>query len=236
MIIEANRGARRILVVDDHDASAAVALHALTSCGCRVRVAASGREALRRIRQETPDAVLTDFNLADMPGTELATRAYRTTPEGRRPPRFVIWSATPGLLDMSHPKGPPRCRFLAKPASASEIRQALGVTRLPQPSGQNQDTGLLAAFHLELERELPEIDRRLRHRKFRQAGALVHRLIASSAHCGEHRLESGLRALEQALRTERGDAALAHAWYRLGVAVREFRNRADGTAGISKRT
>ncbi len=75
---EATRG--KILVVDDEVELCALLNEFLTEKGYRVRTATSGKEALVKVRQETPDAVLLDVRMPDMSGLEVlrAIRAMGT--------------------------------------------------------------------------------------------------------------------------------------------------------------
>jgi DNA-binding response OmpR family regulator len=68
--------ARRILVVEDDSTLRETLADALGSEGFDVVTAGDGRAALERFRASTPDLVLLDLMLPEMPGTEV-TRAIR---------------------------------------------------------------------------------------------------------------------------------------------------------------
>jgi DNA-binding response OmpR family regulator len=61
-------GPRRVLVVDDQEDIREMARLVLAGAGYEVVTASSGREALRRARQETFDLMLLDINMPEMDG------------------------------------------------------------------------------------------------------------------------------------------------------------------------
>jgi CheY-like chemotaxis protein len=119
-----------LLVDDDADASDLLAEH-LQSYGCQVRVACSGCDALILAEHEAPDVVLLDIVLPDMLGYELAPLLRRVC---KRPVRII---AATGLRG---PDVPERARrsgcdsFLAKPLRGIDVRVALGLNPMNDPS------------------------------------------------------------------------------------------------------
>src|SRR5262245_43565768 len=78
----------KVLVVDDSQSVRKVVERALESRGIEVHSAASGTEALERLRRESPDLVLCDVIMRDVDG-------YRICEFMRREPRLA---RTPVLL------------------------------------------------------------------------------------------------------------------------------------------
>ncbi len=70
----------RVLVVDDEPDLRELIRDTLTDAGHRVETAASGREALVALGERTPDLVVLDLMLPDVPGTEIC-RHIRSRPE-----------------------------------------------------------------------------------------------------------------------------------------------------------
>jgi CheY-like chemotaxis protein len=72
---------RRLLCVDDDSAFRQFYKNLLGSYGYEVTVAANGRQALKLFLSRKVDAVLTDLEMPEMTGTELAARLKRLRPE-----------------------------------------------------------------------------------------------------------------------------------------------------------
>ena len=70
----------RILVVDDEPDILDLVRLSLTEAGYAVETAASGQEALEKLRRAAPDLAVLDLMLPDLPGTEVC-RFIRTRPE-----------------------------------------------------------------------------------------------------------------------------------------------------------
>jgi DNA-binding response OmpR family regulator len=64
-------GPARLLVVDDEPRTAEVTAELLRRAGYTVDVALSGTEALSRVRSETPDLMLLDYEMPDMDAPEV---------------------------------------------------------------------------------------------------------------------------------------------------------------------
>lgn len=112
-----------ILVVDDSPAIRLLMADMLLAAGYRVDLAEDGLEALKRIGQRRPDAVLTDLNMPRLDGFSLI-ETIRRTPDLSDLPILVVTS------EESHAK---RARGMAagadgwivKPFEPAELVEAL---------------------------------------------------------------------------------------------------------------
>lgn len=77
--------ARTILYIEDDESSRRVVERALRAAGYRVLVATRGLEGLDIARREMPDLILTDINLPDLSGREVATMLRGETRFRRTP-------------------------------------------------------------------------------------------------------------------------------------------------------
>jgi|SRR4029077_6778699 two-component system, cell cycle sensor histidine kinase and response regulator CckA len=101
---------RRLLCVDDDSGFRHFYETLLASYGYDVTLAANGKQALKLFLSRKIDAVLTDFEMPGMTGTELATRLKRLRPD--LPVLLVSGSksvvdAPPKTVDASVAKGIP---------------------------------------------------------------------------------------------------------------------------------
>jgi two-component system response regulator DesR len=88
--------------------------------------APNGREALRLARQHTPDIVITDIEMPEMTGLELAAALKDSTPApGTKPPRIIILTtfARAGYLRRALDAG--ARGYLLKDSPASELAEAI---------------------------------------------------------------------------------------------------------------
>jgi CheY-like chemotaxis protein len=69
-----------ILLVDDDPYQAEIASYIAYELGCEFESALSGREAIEKMSQRTPDVILLDVRMPDISGYELCRR-IKTTPE-----------------------------------------------------------------------------------------------------------------------------------------------------------
>jgi CheY-like chemotaxis protein len=79
-VSETESESARVMVVDDHPASAEMLAEVLTLEGYAVAVAHSGQEAISTAREFRPSIALLDIGLPDMTGFALAA-TFRATPE-----------------------------------------------------------------------------------------------------------------------------------------------------------
>ncbi len=68
------KASRRILVVEDDEASRALLRSVLERAGCEVAEAVNGREGLERVREHRPDLVILDLMMPEMNGFEFIQR------------------------------------------------------------------------------------------------------------------------------------------------------------------
>jgi two-component system chemotaxis response regulator CheY len=115
----------KILVVDDSKAMRAIVKRALSSidrvAGATIVEAEDGRRGLEVIEAESPDLVLSDWNMPEMTGIELlqaVNAAGITVTFG-----FVTSESTPEMRELATTHG---ARFLvSKPFTPASIDQAL---------------------------------------------------------------------------------------------------------------
>ena len=87
------RGARTILVVDDHDAHRRLLEVVLGAHNYRVVAARDGHEALTYLQSSTPDAIILDVHMPHMSGFDVA-RKVRRVARLCRVPILVMTSST----------------------------------------------------------------------------------------------------------------------------------------------
>ena len=91
----------RILVVDDHPATAETLARAISQIGPEVNVisACSGSEALERVAGNSVDMLITDMMMPDMNGLELIEKIQSNS--GGRPTHIILITAydVPGLKE-----------------------------------------------------------------------------------------------------------------------------------------
>ena len=119
------------LVVDDEPVIRAFVARALTLAGMEVAVAADGREAIRLVAENRvrPDVVVTDIEMPEMTGVELAARMLALRPALRivmmtgDPVRAAAARRHPSIVD----------RVLMKPIRINELVDAVRPVREHSP-------------------------------------------------------------------------------------------------------
>ena len=107
----------RILVVDDHAEMARLLADQLGDAGYRVDRAAGGKEALRKVRAEIPDLVITDLRMEDVDGFDVLEGIHEV--DGETP---VIVMTAFGAIDTAVEaikRG--AFHYLTKPFQLSEV-------------------------------------------------------------------------------------------------------------------
>jgi CheY-like chemotaxis protein len=108
----------KVLVVDDEPQVAHALRRLLKREGFDVQVAFNGAEALERLKEYSPDIVLTDFRMPGMTGGELLQQVKRSHPlalrliiSGYADFKSVVASVNEGEI----------CRFISKPWDDAEL-------------------------------------------------------------------------------------------------------------------
>jgi CheY-like chemotaxis protein len=114
---------RRVLIVDDEIAFAAVMREVLDAFGLDVSVAHNARDALRRIRQAAPDLMLIDVMMPEVDGLSLIRRIQKEPAWLQIP--IVVISARSGMGDRNEAMFAGADGFLGKPFTSEELRAAL---------------------------------------------------------------------------------------------------------------
>ena len=109
---------KRILVVDDDESLRWVTQAQLQQSGYEATAAASGREALDRMREDPPDLVITDLMMPGMSGLELLKRIRAEYPEV-----IVIMVTAFGAVDTAvEAMKAGAYDYLTKPVNVDEMR------------------------------------------------------------------------------------------------------------------
>jgi CheY-like chemotaxis protein len=225
MTIEPNTGKNRTLVVDDHDISCRYAVAALRQCCGTVRQARTATEALATALSWYPDLICMDIHLPDIDGLEVIRRIRLGWPADRPPPRVVILTGDDSGLKQSDLAGLNIEQLLVKPVSGQQLRDVARLhrnNRVEESGPRGTGLELRNLFRAELEQRLPELDQCVSNLDRNQAARILHQLIASSAICNEHKLESDLRKLDATCRRDDSTADLARAYYTLLESAQKF--------------
>jgi CheY-like chemotaxis protein len=113
----------RVLLVDDDDAYCTIMRELLVRHGFRVLVARAAEEALRMLRQERPDIILTDIMMPEVDGLTLIRR-IRSNPVGAAIPTVVV-SALVMARNRAAAAQAGADAFLAKPFSFNQLRTTI---------------------------------------------------------------------------------------------------------------
>ncbi len=115
----------KILVVDDSGIMRKIVIRTLRQAGFGghdIEEAENGVTALERIEADPPDLVLTDWNMPEMTGLELATSINQK--ELGVPFAFITSECTNEMRDQANEAG--AVAFLTKPFTAETMESALG--------------------------------------------------------------------------------------------------------------
>jgi PAS domain S-box-containing protein len=122
----------RILLVEDNEVNCKVAARMLQKLGCQVDIAANGRQAVDKTKQQWYDVVFMDVHMPEMDGYE-ATRLIREQENGSDRHQIII-AMTASAMESDRQ----RCLqagmddYLAKPFREAELRQILARWVTPQ--------------------------------------------------------------------------------------------------------
>ncbi|MGE0441292.1 MAG: response regulator, partial [Gemmatimonadales bacterium] len=113
----------RVLLAEDNVVNQKVAGKILQKLGCRVEIAANGREAIEMHRREPYDLILMDWQMPELDGVE-ATRAIRADPTLRQVP-IIAMTANAMRGDREECLRAGMDDYLAKPIDAGRLRETL---------------------------------------------------------------------------------------------------------------
>ncbi|HUO59122.1 MAG TPA: response regulator transcription factor [Candidatus Acidoferrales bacterium] len=146
---------RNVLVVDDESQITRVLRTTLASHGYTVRTAGDGDEALEIMRAWTPDLVITDLNMPNMPGLELCRRirAKSQVPmivlSVRGEEKTKVEALDAGADD-----------YVTKPFNMNELlaRVRAGIRRGAMPAQQTDSGDIdVGHFHIDLSTRLVSV-------------------------------------------------------------------------------
>jgi len=115
-----------ILVVEDYKDSLEMIRFLLEDLGYRILEAQNGKEALEFASRQTPDLVLTDFNLPDIDGTTLIKRLRKLSAKMSRVPVIMLTARdSQEVYEMARAAG---CSaFLTKPVSFVVLEKTINT-------------------------------------------------------------------------------------------------------------
>lgn len=210
------------LVVDDHALSRRFSVVALRQVCRSVSQAEEGSQAIAQAGLSHPELIYMDIHLPDMPGLLAIRQIRRHWPAGLHQPRVIIVTADDSVELRNELSREPVDQLLVKPVRletllASAGNGAMDHTRDMESAGSRRDTSvdkkLQAMFQSELREQLPLLDTWIADLEWVSAGRVLHQLIASSAICGQRRLERHCRELYEAVIAGDGPARIAQAYY-----------------------
>jgi len=110
---------KKVLIVDDERLTRAVLQHNVVLAGYDVMVAGSGKEAMEKIIDVTPDLIVVDLVMPDMNGFEMCRR-IRSNKETTKTPVIVV-SALQSQSDVEEAKISGANVYLTKPVKPEEF-------------------------------------------------------------------------------------------------------------------
>ncbi len=128
----------QILIADDQLIDRTVAMRILQAMGYMVDLAINGLEALQALRQKHYDLLLTDVQMPQMGGLDVARQICQEWTLEERPCMIAVTSeAMPEIREQCLNVGMDEC--LSKPLDVNQLRQALRKCRFPSPSDRSDD-------------------------------------------------------------------------------------------------
>jgi CheY-like chemotaxis protein len=114
----------RILVIDDSPSALQTAEVILADAGCRVVACTDGKHALRMMREEAFDLIITDIYMPDEDGLQVIRERRRICPKVP----IVAMSGIAGQRSMlTVAKHLGACRTVQKPLSRADVLGAVGA-------------------------------------------------------------------------------------------------------------
>ncbi len=143
----------RVLVVEDDPDIAELIRHYLVKAQHQVDVVASGREAMTRVRSETPDLLILDLMLPEVSGLEVC-RSIREDPAIARLPIIMVTArAQEGDRIRGLESGADD--YVTKPFSARElVARVAALLRRATPETAGEKTLHYATLTMDLERHV----------------------------------------------------------------------------------
>lgn len=127
---------RTILIVDDEAHVIRVLRLMLERSGYNVISASDGNEALARMAEQRPDAMVSDIQMAGMGGRELCQTVRTRYPDELF--LILVMTSMTAADEREWVRQLPRIDFLEKPLSPRQLvaRLATAFTDLPLPAGE----------------------------------------------------------------------------------------------------
>ena len=233
----------RVLVAEDNVVNQKVACRLLEKLGCRVEVAANGREAVEMTARIPFDLVFMDCQMPELDGYDATREIRKREGAGKRTP---ILAMTANAMDTDRA----RCLeagmddFLSKPVHPSVLRRAMErwvkaaeeseapidlegaetLVSLRAEGGEEVAEELISLFAGDAPRRCAEIGAAIDRGDTRAAAAAAHALKSSAATLGANRMARLCAQIEDAGATE-NVSALPALYQRLdaeNVSVQEF--------------
>jgi two-component system, chemotaxis family, response regulator PixH len=114
---------KTILIVEDMQCELDLMAQYLTQLGYKIMTAADGEEALEKIKQTKPDAIVTDWMMPKMGGVEIS-RQLKKNPETAQIP-IVVCTAKNRDVDRVWAKKQGIDAYLTKPYTQEELTATL---------------------------------------------------------------------------------------------------------------
>ncbi len=204
---------RRVLVVDDNRLVRDLFAASLTERGARCRVAASGAEALARLREEIPEVMILDLALPDGDGVDFVA-SFRAVAPGLR---IIGASAHAGAADRTRALAAGMNEFVVKPVPLDELWAVVAGPQAAKPARAEPSATLsrelLAAFARELPAKRAALASAMQASDWKQVRALAHYLRNSALVVQAQDLYAACTGLEEAVAAGRADDA-RHWWSR----------------------
>jgi CheY-like chemotaxis protein len=246
---------RRVLLVEDNDASQRAAAWMLEKMGCAADVAADGGEAITKAAAGEYDAILMDVQMPVMDGYA-ATAAIRRGQRGPRRTPIIAMTANAMAGDRERCLAGGMDDYVSKPIVKAELRAGLGKWFGPQSAGARETTaggpatfnreaalsrfdgdaevlGQLAGLFLrEAAARTPKIAQAIAAGEWPTALRLAHTTKGGASYVGADAAQQAAAELEAAARA--ADLAAAQRWLAaLQARLREF---ADATTTLTMST
>ena len=190
----ADKGAARILIVDDLEANRCILEEIIQDMGCRPVAAASGEEALQLIGEARPRLILSDISMPGMDGYELC-RALKNDKKTKNIPIIFI-SAYDNPKDIIEGFSLGGADYITKPFVPEVVQARVGVhLRLYEASRELEEMN--HRLHASLSEQLKQIEQEKKDVLYALAGIAAR----NSCYRGEHieRLKENCRILAQGM-------------------------------------